>query len=47
MPEQLPAAVIGVSSNDVASHVEFRNKLDLPFPLLADEGGKVWRSSAC
>ena len=23
------------------SHVEFRSKLDLPFRLLADEGGKV------
>ena len=35
------AAVIGVSSNDVASHVEFRSKLDLPFSLLADDGGQV------
>lgn len=23
------------------SHVEFRSKLDLPFPLLADEGGQI------
>ena len=37
----LSCAVIGVSSDDVASHVEFRNKLDLPFPLLADQGGQV------
>lgn len=35
------AAVIGVSKNDVQSHLEFRSKLDLPFPLLADEGSKV------
>ena len=34
-------AVLGVSKDDVDSHVEFRSKLDLPFSLLADEGGKV------
>ncbi|KAK9795237.1 hypothetical protein WJX73_009861 [Symbiochloris irregularis] len=35
------AVVLGVSKDDVDSHVEFRSKLDLPFSLLADEGGKV------
>ena len=37
--------MLGISSQDVDSHVEFRSKLDLPFPLLADEGGatrKEW-----
>lgn len=37
--------MLGISSQDVDSHVEFRSKLDLPFPLLADEGGqtrKAW-----
>ena len=29
-------AVIGVSPDDVASHGEFVNKFDLPFPLIAD-----------
>ena len=33
--------MLGISSNDVDSHVEFISKLDLPFRLLADEGGKV------
>ena len=35
------AAVLGISSQDVDSHVEFKSKLDLPFRLLADDGGAV------
>ena len=30
-------AVLGVSNNDVDSHIKFTSELDLPFPLLADE----------
>lgn len=36
-------AVLGVSSDDVASHVEFKSQLSLPFRLLADEGSRVRR----
>lgn len=35
------AKVLGVSADDVSSHEKFRDKFSLPFPLLADEGGKV------
>lgn len=31
------AMVLGVSSDSVASHLNFANKFKLPFPLLADE----------
>ncbi len=34
----LGAVVLGVSPDDVASHQEFRDKFQLNFPLLADEG---------
>lgn len=37
----LVSAVLGISSDDVDSHVEFLSKLDLPFRLLADEGGRI------
>jgi peroxiredoxin Q/BCP len=30
------AVVLGVSPDDVASHVKFKKKFELPFPLLAD-----------
>jgi thioredoxin-dependent peroxiredoxin len=30
------AEVLGVSPDDVKSHVKFRKKFDLPYPLLAD-----------
>ena len=33
--------VFGVSPDSVASHVKFRDKYDLPFRLLADEGHHV------
>jgi thioredoxin-dependent peroxiredoxin len=39
--EKAGVVVLGVSPDDVASHVKFKNKFQLPFPLLADEGHKV------
>jgi peroxiredoxin Q/BCP len=35
------AEVIGVSSDSVDKHAAFAGKYNLPFTLLADEGGKV------
>ena len=39
--EQTGAVVLGVSPDDEASHVKFRNKYDLPFTLLADTDHEV------
>lgn len=39
--EREGAVVLGVSPDDEASHVKFKDKYSLPFPLLADEGHKV------
>lgn len=39
--EQAGVTVLGVSPDSVASHVKFRNKFQLPFPLLADESHRV------
>ncbi|UYQ95083.1 peroxiredoxin [Chitinophaga horti] len=39
--QDLGAKVIGISSDDIASHKKFAEKYRLPFTLLADEGGKV------
>jgi thioredoxin-dependent peroxiredoxin len=38
---KLGAKVLGVSPDDVASHEKFRDKFELNFPLLADEGHKL------
>src|SRR5262245_20610233 len=38
---KLGATVLGVSTDDIASHVKFRDKYDLNFPLLADPDHKV------
>ncbi len=38
---QLGAKVLGVSPDDTASHVKFRDKFQLNFPLLADTEHKV------
>ena len=38
---KLGAHVLGVSTDDVASHVKFRDKYELNFPLLADVDHKV------
>jgi peroxiredoxin Q/BCP len=39
--ERAGVVVLGVSPDSVKSHVKFKNKFQLPFPLLADEGHKV------
>jgi peroxiredoxin Q/BCP len=39
--KKLGAKVFGVSPDDVASHVQFRDKYKLNFPLLADPDHKV------
>jgi thioredoxin-dependent peroxiredoxin len=39
--EQRGAVVLGVSPDDEASHVKFKNKFSLPFTLLADPDHEV------
>jgi len=39
--EREGAVVLGVSPDDEASHVKFKDKYHLPFTLLADEGHRV------
>jgi peroxiredoxin Q/BCP len=39
--EKLGGKVVGVSVDDTHSHAEFTKKYNLPFPLLADNAGKV------
>lgn len=39
--QEVGAVVLGVSTDDAASHQAFREKYGLPFPLLVDEGAKV------
>ncbi|MEW6254225.1 MAG: peroxiredoxin, partial [Planctomycetota bacterium] len=39
--DDLGAAVVGVSVDNVASHAGFARKFKLPFPLLADSEGKT------
>lgn len=39
--EQADVIILGVSPDNVASHVKFKKKYQLPFPLLADDGHKV------
>ncbi len=39
--EKAGIVVLGVSPDDVQSHVKFKQKFQLPFPLLADEDHKV------
>jgi thioredoxin-dependent peroxiredoxin len=39
--KKLGAQVLGVSPDDVDSHVQFRDKFSLNFPLLADVGHRV------
>ncbi|HEX2992135.1 MAG TPA: thioredoxin-dependent thiol peroxidase [Anaerolineales bacterium] len=39
--ENAGVVILGVSPDSVASHVKFKKKFQLPFPLLADEGHKV------
>jgi len=39
--EKSGVVILGISPDDVASHVKFKNKYQLQFPLLADVGHKV------
>lgn len=39
--EKAGIVILGVSPDDVKSHVKFKNKFDLPFPLLADDGHMI------
>lgn len=39
--QEAGAVLYGVSPDSVASHVRFREKFGLPYPLLADEGHRV------
>ncbi len=39
--EKAGVVILGVSPDDVSSHVKFKEKFRLQFPLLADEGHKV------
>src|ERR1041385_6100293 len=39
--EQKGAVVLGVSPDSPKKHVKFREKYDLPFPLLSDEAHEV------
>ena len=39
--EKRGAVVLGVSADDIASHVKFRDKYELNFPLLADTDHKI------
>jgi peroxiredoxin Q/BCP len=39
--EKAGVVILGVSPDTVASHVKFKKKFQLQFPLLADEGHKV------
>jgi len=38
---QKDAVILGVSPDSVASHVKFRDKFSLPFPLLSDPGAEI------
>ena len=44
--EKLNAQVLGVSPDNVATHVEFAKKYKLKFPLLADEKGEIQKQYA-
>lgn len=39
--EKADVTILGVSPDNVKSHVKFKNKFQLPFPLLADVGHKI------
>lgn len=38
---RLNAVIVGVSKDSVASHVKFKAKHGLPFPLVSDEAGQM------
>ena len=39
--EKAGVVILGVSPDSVESHVKFKKKFQIPFPLLVDEGHKV------
>ncbi len=39
--EKAGVVILGVSPDDVASHVKFKNKFQLQFSLLSDDGHKI------
>jgi len=39
--EEADIEILGVSADDVESHVKFKEKYNLPFPLLADDEHKI------
>jgi len=39
--EKAGVVILGVSPDDVKSHVKFKQKFNLPFPLLADDEHKI------
>jgi peroxiredoxin Q/BCP len=39
--EKAGVLILGISPDSVNSHVKFKRKFDLPFPLLADEDHKI------
>ena len=39
--EKADIMILGISADSVESHVKFKKKYNLPFPLLADEGHRV------
>ena len=39
--EEAGVVILGVSPDNVASHIKFKEKFQLQFPLLVDEGHKV------
>ena len=43
---KIRAAIVGVSRDPVASHDAFKQKFELPFPLVSDEDGKVCQAYA-
>jgi peroxiredoxin Q/BCP len=42
--QNLNTEIIGISKDSVSSHRRFKEKYDLPFPLLADADGKICES---
>jgi len=42
--KRMNVQILGVSLDDVESHQKFSDQYDLPFPLLADDDGKVSES---
>lgn len=39
--QEAGVTILGISPDSVKSHTKFKNKFDLPFTLLADEGHRV------